>query len=811
MILHILKIAFRNLVKYRLQSIISIMGLAMGITFFIFSFYWWHYETSYDSFYPASDRTYLVCSQAETAHAIYLPSVMASFIREYCPEAEDVTCSFENSGIDYSLDGQVIASPAFLSVDSSFMNIFPQKVLYGTLPESENELIISESLAREFWQEPQEALGALLRQQGSRGIRLVDPRVLRIVGVMADSPSNSSFHYTGYHLVRHHEPDMNNGQEWGFASAIIHVMLQENQDHESFTRHLKSLLERHEAGREQKVRVMPIDRKHFEFASDRSFSYSFISLFAVSTLLLLCCVLFNFLNLCLNRYYQRSREMKLRKSVGANDVALMKQLLAEALFQGVTACLITGVFIETLTPWFERVFLISIQKEALWLGYLAVVCISLSGMGVILAMPLLQFIRISVRHSLVHRGRPHRHHLFRQISLSVQLVICLFFLTCTGVLYMQLRFIHHADVGFDTQHIIEMHISPREQNGRDMAEEIRRLPMVKAATTASDYIVCDKIADFEEYVEWQGQTEEDKKRSFASLALQKDGAQMFNFRLIEGRIFCEEDWVTHSNTPRNIFGSPVLNKVILTQSAVTAMRLEHPVGEIIRIPVGLLKNGSVERHYSDYEVIGVVKDLYSQGMKAEVYPTIISQEHKWARAIHYFQVVPGTEQSAIKAIDELARKHRWEYNEQNPAPRTVESRMQALNKSEIAIFRLFSVLSGLCIVISLFGIYSIASSIITQRQKEIAVRKVMGATVSEIITLFFREYIALVLIAAIIAFPCSYYAMSIWLEQYVYHVHIGIHLFVIILGIVTVLVLSTILQQVVQTARQNPADVIKSE
>ena len=129
MIRHYFKIAFRNLAKYKLQSIISITGLAVGIAFFIFSFYWLRYETSYDNFYPASNRTFLVCNQAETSYAIYLSPVISTFIREYCPEVEDITCSFEDSGIDYPVNGKIIKSPAFLFVDNSFMNIFPQKIL----------------------------------------------------------------------------------------------------------------------------------------------------------------------------------------------------------------------------------------------------------------------------------------------------------------------------------------------------------------------------------------------------------------------------------------------------------------------------------------------------------------------------------------------------------------------------------------------------------------------------------------------------------------------------------------------------------
>lgn len=811
MIQHHFKIAFRNLMRYKLQSVISITGLAIGITFFIFSLHWLRYEISYDDFYPAADRTFMVCSQADTPHAIYLPPVMSVFIREYFPAVEDVTCSFENSGIDYAIGEKIIKSPTFLSVDSSFMNIFPQKILYGTTPKLKNELIISETLAQKFWKTPQEALGSILRQQGSRGIYLADPQQLRIVGIMADSPSNSSFHYAGYYIMEHIEYDINNEQEWKFANSIIHVMLRKNQKSKDFTRHLESLLKKKEIIKELKIKVIPIYKKHFDFASEKSFSYSFIRIFVIATFLLLCCVLFNFLNLFLNRYYQRTKEVKLRKSVGANDIILIKQLMTEALFYGLIASLVSGCLIEIFTPFFEQIFQISILKKELWLDYLTVVLISLLGIGTILAIPIIQFIRVSTKHSLIYKVRTHRHYIFRRISLAVQLIICLFFLASTGVLYMQLRFIHNADVGFDTQNIIEMCINSREQNGRNMLEEIKQLPMIIATTTTSDYIVCRNISNFEELVEWDGQTEKDKKNNFARLALQNNGDKIFKFRLIEGRTFSDEDWVTDSNTPKNILGSSILNKVILTQSAVTAMRMEHPLGKMIRIPIGIFRNGDLEWHYTDYEVIGVVKDLYSQGMKMKVYPTIISQAYNWAQSINYFQVVPGTERNAIKAINELAQKHQWEYNEYNTAPKTIDNKMQELNKSETAIFRLFSILSILCILISLFGIYSISSLIIAQRQKEIAIRKVMGATVGEVISMFFREYIILVLFAAIIAIPCSYYVMTIWLEQYAYHVNININLYIIIVSVVIILVLFTILQQVIKTARQNPAEVIKSE
>jgi hypothetical protein len=313
----------------------------------------------------------------------------------------------------------------------------------------------------------------------------------------------------------------------------------------------------------------------------------------------------------------------------------------------------------------------------------------------------------------------------RRIGLAIQLVICLFFLASATSLYRQLRFMNDTDLGIDTSYIVELMVRSFGQNGEDMLEEIRQLPMVERHATASQWIVSKEGLHTNDGYEWRGKTEEDKKLTFAPIDLTKDADKMFNFRLKEGRTYTDADWIGTGNQKDFLTGKPVLNKVLVSESAVRTMRLEHPVGEIIRVPFQMVGRDPV---WTDYEIIGVIRDFHPQGMKAEPLPTLVFQNFRFINPINYFQVTKGTEEEFMKAVNSLAKKHNWVYEGINTPPQLLSDKMKNLNKSETATFRLFAILTLLCVLISLFGIFAISSTTIVQRRKEIAIRKVMGAT-----------------------------------------------------------------------------------
>ena len=810
MILHFLKIALRNLLKYRTQSVVSVLGLAIGLAFFTFGFHWLKYETSYDSFYPDAGRSYLVYTQAENNKNGYSPTALVGFIRERLSEVETVTRSYENrSNFNYVYNEKTMKTPDFMSVDSCFIDIFPQVMVCGRTLQRADEIIISESFAKEHFGRAEKALDVMLQQTSPYGFHLTDARQLRIVGVMADAPQNATMAPSGYYRQwASIKTDINNPEEWKYNLGLTHLKLKEGVKEEDFKAHMEKALAQTDFLKEKSFKVIPLHQKHFEFASEESFSYSAISMFTLATGLLLCCVLFNFMNLFLNRYYQRIREVKLRKSVGASTGKLLIQVMVEIMSYGVLGAFMCGCFIELGIPLFEDTFGISIPKADIMWEYFHLAIILLVVMQVLLLFPAWQFIRSVSKQVLTGIPQSKGRNQMRRIGLATQLVICLFFLASASSLYRQLRFMNDTDLGFDTKHIVELVVGGFEQNGKDMLAEIRQLPMVERHTTTSQRMVSKEGLYTGNKYEWQGKTEDDQKQTFASIDLDKDADKMFNFRLKEGRTFTEEDWVSTGRQKDVLTGRPVFNKMLISESAARAMRFEHPVGEIIRVPFQLVGQDPI---WSDYEIVGVVRDFHTQGMKAEPVPTLLFQSFRFINPLNYFQVTEGTEMEFMKAVDRLAQKHGWVYEGTNTPPQLLSDKMKNLNKSETATFRLFAILTLLCVLISLFGIFAVSSTTIVQRRKEIAIRKVMGATAREVVELFFREYSWLVSISAVVAFPFFYWVVSRWLEQYPYRVCVGAGMYVVLSGITILMVLLTVFRQVMRAANENPADVVKSE
>ena len=810
MILHYLKIALRNLLKYRTQSAISVLGLAIGLAFFTFGFHWLKYETSYDSFYPDAGRSYLVYTQAENNKNGYSPTALVGFIRERLSEVETVTRSYENrSNFNYVYNEKTMKTPDFMSVDSCFIDIFPQVMVCGRTLQRADEIIISESFAKEHFGRAEKALDVMLQQTSPYGFHLTDARQLRIVGVMADAPQNATMAPSGYYRQwASIKTDINNPEEWKYNLGLTHLKLKEGVKEEDFKAHMEKALAQTDFLKEKSFKVIPLHQKHFEFASEESFSYSAISMFTLATGLLLCCVLFNFMNLFLNRYYQRIREVKLRKSVGASTGKLLIQVMVEIMSYGVLGAFMCGCFIELGIPLFEDTFGISIPKADIMWEYFHLAIILLVVMQVLLLFPAWQFIRSVSKQVLTGIPQSKGRNQMRRIGLATQLVICLFFLASASSLYRQLRFMNDTDLGFDTKHIVELVVGGFEQNGKDMLAEIRQLPMVERHTTTSQRMVSKEGLYTGNKYEWQGKTEDDQKLTFATIDLTKDADKMFNFRLKEGRTFTEEDWASTGRQKDVLTGRPVFNKMLISESAARAMRLENPVGEIIRVPFQLVGQDPI---WSDYEIVGVVRDFHTQGMKVEPVPTLLFQSFRFINPLNYFQVTEGTEMEFMKAVDRLAQKHGWVYEGTNTPPQLLSDKMKNLNKSETATFRLFAILTLLCVLISLFGIFAVSSTTIVQRRKEIAIRKVMGATTREVVELFFREYSWLVSVSAVVAFPFFYWVVSRWLEQYPYRVSVGAEIYVVLSGITILMVLLTVFRQVMRAANENPADVVKSE
>jgi putative ABC transport system permease protein len=231
------------------------------------------------------------------------------------------------------------------------------------------------------------------------------------------------------------------------------------------------------------------------------------------------------------------------------------------------------------------------------------------------------------------------------------------------------------------------------------------------------------------------------------------------------------------------------------------MGINDPVGAIIRIPFYGNPN-------QEYTVVGVVNDFHTLSLRSRIPPTIFSQLKTPLPGL-YVRVASGQEQEAIRRINAILPEIDASLADVHPTP--LNELYDHLNQSEQAGMQLFSILAIVCLLISLFGIYAVAAAAVQRRRKEVAIRKVVGAEVSDIVHLFFREYVLQVILAGVVALPIAYYAMHRWLQGYAYRTNIPWWLLTAVIAVIIAVVLLTVLGQVMRAAGSNPAEVVKSE
>lgn len=809
MIKNYIKVAVRNLLKHKTQSVISILSFALGVMFFVFGFYWYRFETTFDDFYPASDRIYMITIESELPRQKgQVPSVLYDFIQTYCSEAEGLALFYEDSGFDFSYGDELIKSPSFISVAPSFYDVFPQQLLCGTIPVKENEIMLNETMVREYWRKPEDAIGGVIKRVLPSGIMPLGSHEYRVTGVFKDVSRHSTLPCNGYIYNEQRKQDIKLADNWHSSNSFVFAILKSDANKDDVEKKLSAFLKDKKLA--DQCKLIRLNETRFILSAESSFSYTSISLFLCAALLLISCVILNYGMLYNALLMKRIKEMRLRKSLGALDTDLLVQSIIDLSVSLGLSVVVCGCFVEVFEKLFEQIFMIEIIRSTLW-TYFAVFVIAISFIQAVVIYGFAFLFVFRKMHSVTSFVLNKKSRLIRRVGLIIQLVACVFFLSVTYLLNRQLIYIQQTDLGFETESIIEICINPFADNAAAFLNEITHLPMIERRTVSSLPFLHNELWSTNLLLEWEGKAKDIDGEGFVVIELSEKGDSIFDFRLKEGRMFTEQDWLTSENRQKDLFGYPILNKVLINETAAKLMGFENPIGQIVRIPFGLFEDGKPKHYYYDYEIIGVVRDFYSCGMKQRIVPNIIIQNARFMRHFHYLKVMDGTELECLAAIEHIAQKHKWAYDKRNTEPILLKDKFNDLNKSEDSSFRLFFILTVVTLIVSLIGLYAITMTALEHRRKEIAMRKIMGARLFSIIIMFAREYFLVILYAAVIGFPLAFLVAQQWLEQYVYRITIEIKDFVFLLVVILLLVLLTVLRIVIRAANQNPADVIKSE
>ena len=787
-----LKIAFRNMWKYRTQSLTGIFSLAFSLACFVPALYWMRYETTYDSFYPGAKdiyRVYAVEKQSGKVNEM-VQEPLVSKLREEFPATEASTGFYPEMNI-CSTEGMPYIRLRTLLTNHTFFGVFPQEFVCGN---SEHPLavmyniILTESMAIRLFGDAEKAIG---QQIQSLYYFFYPPYT--VTAVVKDPPANTNLPFDAlifYDLA----PGDTNKMFWTLFNTQAYVKLHPQTDIGELGEQLRDYTSRLGVNDNIELRILPVGDVRHQLNTNLMFTLNFIRLFVAFGILLLFSALFNFLNLYLDLFRQRLRELRLRAVHGASGGQLIRQMLFELSCAIFLALLPACYFVFAARPAFSG--LLDIEMELSRLMLLFVVC-GIGMMVLILFVGFMLFWRLS--HLAMRAGAEKKatgQPVLRRMAVTMQLAVSMVFIISALVVMMQMHFVNHKDLGFDRNRIIQLsgllpHIKKTVRTA--LIDRLKTIPQVVDVTTTTFEPRHDaKLDEMVTLVEWPGKPAGEKP-AFNVIPADNYFAEAFKLNMLKGK------WIDEGGD----------HKIVLNEEAVRVMGLGEPVGTTIRMSVFMGDPDYIE----EYKVVGVVKDFHTLSLRSQILPTIFrqpdSQNEIVTDNILYIHVVPGQEQEAMQRITAILPDIDATMAGVDLTP--IGDLYDDLNRSEQAGLKMFFVLAVVCLLISLFGIYAVASAATQRRRKEIAVRKVVGAKVGDIVRMFFREYTVQVMLAGVVALPLAYIAMSRWLQGYAYRTDIPVWLLAgVITGVVAV-VLLTVLGQVLRAANSNPAEVVKSE
>lgn len=789
MITHDLKVAIRNLLKYKVQTGISMLGLAAGFVCFVLSTFWIHYEMTYDQFRKDADRLYLVRVNdgfAEGRITWRVPVPLGAYLQEHFPEIE----SFAHfSSYEYRVKVEGRYEQAFLSsADSAWVQMMDVQLVDGNrnfMQQRSKEVAITEETAK-AWFGHENPLGKELE------IRTGDKRTIGAVVRVNNRHTNFPIALMG---------DPRKDRTWWNQTWMMLVKVKEGTDIPALEAKISENLP-YELIHPNEVRNTGIERlyltpltelryaKDFRNQSEGGITFRYIVYFSVTGLLVILCALMNYLTLFINRMQVRKREMKLRLVHGASIQSLVRLLGLEFLLLLIGSFLIGMLGMEILFPAFLELTGTDAGRTSLYgeaLLFLILISVLLLGVaiGVIYGIQ---------RRQLQGSGNGESERRFRtwirKGSIVFQLFICMLFMTGTQWMNRQLDYLRQHDLGMEL-HNRGYFALDRTENTSPFVEKLKQLPMITEVLPA-DYrpLVTDIGTSVGQIYQWEGLEQKlDVPMPINLFVGDETLARFYGLTLLAG------EWLNEFSG----YGEIVINESLARRMGYTP---EEAIGKhlitILQTPNQVIK--------------GVVKDFQYTSPTEQVPNTgfVIGDEMGlmlWKNGI-LFRFKEGTWDACRTAIEQLCRK------EAPDKEITLVNEEESYNKylqSEAMLARLLAFASLVCMLVAIFGIYSLVTLTCEQRRKEIAIRKVNGATVRNILSLFYREYIVLLLLAALPAFPLAYILVKHWIETYTRQMPIPI---APALGVFLVLLLVvglSISWRVWRAAHENPAEVIKRE
>lgn len=795
MLQHHLKIIFRNFLKYKVQFFTAIIGLVFGLICLIPTLSWLYYEMSFDSFYSDSKSIYRVYSIEKLSgkESARVPGILKEELTKHFPAIANAT-DFLIEQLDYETENGEYFSLKTVCADSSFFDVFPQRIICGDFQDAlqlEGSIVLTESAALRIWGDVDEAVGKKFEHELSRIFG-----ACTVTAVVEDHSANTNVDFDAiFNLPAIHDASMIMpvSEQWNYFNNDLYIKVHKQADINLLASELKDFTTEMNVNQNIELCVLPIDKVRHKFNSNLPFNLYFIQLLVSISILLMLASLFNFFNLHYSLFRRRTYEFRMRVIQGASGYQIVSQMIFELLFSTLIAVTITSLMLYPLFVLFRNMLNIDISLSLLF-DFFALCSIVVIFLILILGLIFCLHLKSTIVSNLsarIYMKQP----VLQKVSVIFQLAITMIFIIATLVIMSQMYFISERDLGFNKDAIIQLYSADPlklEAHQESLKQQFSNIPQIQSISmTEYEPTQSIDVQNTTSEVDWQGK-ESQEKIIFQWIFCDDRFAETFQLEMLKGKWWNE--------------GERDSRKIVINEEAARMIGIENPVGMIIRMNPSSISSEGVST-MEEYEIAGVVKDFHSLSLKSPIYPTIFRPSlgvgSKW-----YVRVMPGTEYEVMRTLSDILSK--TDASLTNVRITLLNDLYEQLNYSEQCGLKLFSFLSFISLSISLFGVYAIATETTQRRQKEIAIRKVLGANKENLILMFFKQYILQTLIAGVIAIPIAYVVMQYWLQGYAYKADISLGLLFVVLILIMVIVLFVALIQILKAVKKNPIVVIKN-
>ena len=777
MILHYLKVAVRSLMKYKMQTAISVVGLAVGFVCLAFSMIWIRYELTYDDFHRGAERLYVPYQTSGLDLKGFSPRSVfpvGKVIRETFPEVEDAasfSCWTTQAGRTEDERMEV----EYIRIDSAFIRMFDIRLLQGSwgfLHKPDEEIALTQEAVQRLFGSIEDVLGKELYLYGK-------PR--KITALLSGWSKHSNFFYEIIEGV----PDRAN-DNWMASGFYSCLRLKEGVDRKVFAEKLKqtNLNPKGIVSVSGLMLERLMDCHYTLFQDTNRIALQSVQLFSVVSMLIIGVALVNFFSMMVTRIRIRRREIGLRVVCGSTTGGLFRLFVSELVLLMLGSGLLGLVFLEVAKEKFQELSAVEGGLYLPALGYFFFLFL----VSVLLSVVIIRYYsRKSIMETLHHTiGNVRERMFFQQGSIVIQLTICVGILWGLSVLFLQLNHLSHTDIGFERDGRATFSSDPQEEG---VIAQIKQIPYVQEVKELVSLFPRRSMAATLVNA-WDGKSENDEPFEMQYIPEGQEFMDFYGLRLIQGTPLSEQ---TDGH------------QVLINETAAKRLGWADPVGKYFGYvdPEG--------RFRRDFTVVGVIKDFHISAPTDPVQPTLLAGYGVGAIRLgrnillRFDETRTADLHRAVEAIMQgLDGHHDFEL-------KTVREAYDEYLTSERSLMKLLAFVSVVCIVISLFGVYSHVTLACERRRKEIAIRKVNGATAWLIMQSFLKQYAWMLLLSCLIAFPVGTLVMRRWLEQYVEQTTINGWLYGLIMVILALFIGLCTGRSVWRAAHENPAEVIKRE